>query len=253
MSGVAPRTAWVDALRGVAVVWMIGYHFCFDLNWYGWARWQMLADPFWTVQRASIVSLFMFTAGLSQALAWRGGQTAAAFWRRWAQVAGCAVLVSASSYVSFPQTWIYFGVLHAFALMWLLTRALKSLSLGPWAWAVLGVLIWSSAWWVPAGLHDAAWQTWFNAPPGNVLGWVSHKPHTEDYAPLAPWWGVMLLGVAVGAWWWSRERSAWSGWRGEGALSRVVRFMGRHSLLVYMLHQPLMLAGFELAEVLAAV
>lgn len=248
MSLSTPRTAWVDALRGLAVVWMMVYHFCFDLNWYGWARWHMLSDPFWTVQRAGIVTLFMVTAGLSQALAWRGGQTPRAFWRRWVQIAGCALLVSAGSYAAFPHTWIYFGVLQAFALMWLLTRGLKPLVTATWVWALLGALVFSSAWWVPAWLNGGALQTWLNATPVNVLGWISHKPRTEDYAPLAPWWGVMLLGLAAGQWWWSRERQTLSAWRGAALPWRGVRFLGRHSLWVYMLHQPLLLAGFEVAK-----
>ena len=239
------RTAWLDALRGLAVVWMIAYHFCFDLNWYGWAEWHMLSDPFWTVQRAGIVSVFMFTAGLSQALAWRSGQSVRAFWRRWAQVAGCALGVSLASYAAFPQTWIYFGVLHAFALMWLLTRGLKRVVTATWAWALLGALVFSSAWWVPAMLNGAALQTGLNAAPANVLGWISQKPHTEDYAPLAPWWGVMLLGLALGQWGWSRDRQPLSAWEGAALPWRAVRFLGRNSLWVYMLHQPLLLLGFE--------
>lgn len=246
------RTEWVDALRGVAVVWMIAYHFCFDLNWYGWANWQMLSDPFWTTQRAGIVSLFMFTAGLSQVLAWRAGQSAAAFWRRWRQIAGAAILVSVGSYLAFPNTWIYFGVLHAMALMWLLTRVLGSRLRSPWVWALVGTMVWASAWAVPAALQAwqaTAWQAALNGAGLNALGWVSKLPVTEDYAPLAPWWGVMMWGVAAGLWWFERGRCAGFGVAGVSSrLGRGVQRLGRHSLLVYLLHQPLMLAGFELVR-----
>ena len=84
----------LDALRGAAIVWMAGFHFAFDLDHFGFIRQSFHTDPLWTVQRTCIVSLFLFCAGLGQAVAERQGQPWSRFWRRWAQVAGCAVLVS---------------------------------------------------------------------------------------------------------------------------------------------------------------
>ena len=56
----------LDALRGLAIVWMIGFHFGFDLNHLGWItpRQSFHRDPFWTTQRTLIVSLFLLCAGL---------------------------------------------------------------------------------------------------------------------------------------------------------------------------------------------
>ncbi len=65
----------LDALRGLAMVWMAVYHFCFDLNHFRLiAPQDFYNDPFWTWQRTSIVSLFLFCAGLSQAVAWEQRQ-----------------------------------------------------------------------------------------------------------------------------------------------------------------------------------
>ena len=89
----------LDALRGVAIVWMTAYHFCFDLNHFGWIRQNFLYDPFWTTQRTAIVSLFLFCAGLGQAVAHAQGQGLPRFWRRWAQIAGCALLVGALAWL----------------------------------------------------------------------------------------------------------------------------------------------------------
>ena len=86
-----PRTLWVDQLRGLAVVWMVAFHFCFDLDWLGFQSFDMLGDPWWTTQRTLIVTLFIWTAGLSQVLAVRGGQSPLGFWKRWSQIAGCAL------------------------------------------------------------------------------------------------------------------------------------------------------------------
>ena len=73
----------IDALRGVAIVWMTLFHFFFDLSFLGFARENFYRDPFWTWQRVAIVSLFLFCAGLGQAVAWQQGQSWPRFWRRW--------------------------------------------------------------------------------------------------------------------------------------------------------------------------
>ena len=88
--GLRERFGRLDALRGVAIVWMALFHFCFDLNHFGFIRQNFYSDPFWTVQRTCIVSMFLFCAGFGQAIALdqsRGGSRfTPAFWGRWAPV-----------------------------------------------------------------------------------------------------------------------------------------------------------------------
>jgi uncharacterized membrane protein len=103
-SNAPARFDRLDALRGTAIVWMAAFHFCFDLNHFGWVRQNFYTDPFWTVQRSCIVSLFMFCAGMGQAVALHQGQGWRRFWRRWLQVAGCALLVTAGSWWMFPRS-----------------------------------------------------------------------------------------------------------------------------------------------------
>src|SRR3954471_20138995 len=93
----------IDTLRGVAIVWMTAFHFCFDLNYFGWIRQNFYIDPFWTWQRPDIVSLFLFCAGLGQAVAVHQSQPWRRFWKRWAQVALCALMVTAGSLWMFPK------------------------------------------------------------------------------------------------------------------------------------------------------
>jgi uncharacterized membrane protein len=83
-----PRYDAIDALRGAALLWMTAFHLGFDLNHFGYWQQDYYRDPLWTTQRTCILSLFLFCAGLGQAVALHQGQTAARFWRRWAQIAG---------------------------------------------------------------------------------------------------------------------------------------------------------------------
>jgi uncharacterized membrane protein len=230
MSGL--RFERLDALRGAAIVWMAVFHFCFDLNHFRLLSpvQNFYADPFWTLQRATIVTLFMAVAGLSQAVAHDAGQGWPRFWKRWLQIAGCALLVSAGSALMFPKSWISFGVLHGFAVMLVLARVAAPLRGGLWPLGLLLVLLPQV---VQHPFFDTRWTNW--------IGLVTRKPVTEDFAPLLPWLGVMLWGVAAGQWLLARRRGVLAG--AVPAALRPLALLGRWSLSFYMLHQPLLIGA----------
>ncbi len=222
----------LDALRGLAIVWMVAFHFAFDLNHFGWLQppQRFTQDPLWTTQRSLIVSLFLLCAGAGQAVALQSGMGWPRFWRRWAQVAGCALLVSAGSALMFPRSWISFGVLHGMALMLICGRLLAPLRSGLWP---LGALLVALPHWLQHPLFDSRLTNW--------VGLVTRKPVTEDFVPLLPWLGVMLWGLAAGQWLLAHRRAALSGPVPWPALGQRLAWLGRWPLLIYMLHQPLLL------------
>lgn len=231
-----PRHSRIDALRGFAIVWMALFHFSFDLNHFGWLVQDLYRDPFWTLQRSAIVSLFLFCAGIGQAMAIEQGQPWRRFWRRWAQVAACALLVSAGSWWMFPHSWISFGVLHGMALMLLILRwAGPRLPL--WAcWPGGLALLLAPQFWSHA-FFDTRWTNW--------VGLVTQKPVTEDYVPILPWLGVMLLAFALGRWVIARRPQLISG--ALPAFLSPLALLGRWSLSFYMLHQPVLIGLLALA------
>lgn len=219
----------LDALRGGAIVWMAGFHFAFDLNHFGLVAPQdFRTDPLWTVQRSLIVSLFMFCAGLSQAVAAKQGLGWPRFWRRWAQVAGCALLVTAGSWFMFPRTYITFGVLHGLAVMLIVARLSAGWSVWLWPLGLLAIAL----------PHFAAHPV-FDAPGLSWIGLVTKKPITEDYVPLLPWLGVMWWGMASGQWLLARRASVLQG--RLPAVLHPLAALGRWSLSFYMLHQPVLI------------
>ncbi len=220
----------LDALRGVAIVWMAVFHLCYDLNYFGFIRQNFYTDPLWTVQRACIVTLFLFCAGLGQAVALEQGQSWQRFWRRWAQIAGCAVLVSIGSSLMFPRSWISFGILHGIAVMLILARLLAPLKGGLWIAGLAAIVL---PQWVQHPFFDTRWTHW--------VGLVTRKPVTEDFAPVLPWLGVVLWGMAAGRWVLARRR----GWL-AGALPAAaapLAVLGRWSLSFYMVHQPVLIGA----------
>jgi uncharacterized membrane protein len=235
----------IDALRGAAIVWMTAFHFSFDLEHYGWIHQDFYRDPVWTWQRTCIVSLFLFCAGLGQAIAWEQRQTWARFWRRWAQIAGCALLVTIGSWFMFPRSFIYFGVLHGIALMLIVVRATGGW--GRWLWLAGALAIAAKPlaaaahahWPMLAFLNDRAW---------NWLGLIDRLPITEDYVPVVPWLGVMWWGMAAGQWLLARRRQ----WvtRPMPRATAPLSWLGRWSLSWYMLHQPVLIGLVAAATML---
>ena len=237
----------LDAWRGVAIVWMACFHFSFDLNMNGFLRpaQDLLGDAFWTTQRACIVTLFLLGAGASQAVAVDAGQSWRRFWRRWAQVAGCAVLVSLATRPMFPDSWISFGVLHGIATMLVVLRALGArlpparLARAPVGAAAVAALA-AAAWLLPQAVHDP----FFDARLTNWVGLVTHLPYTEDYVPVFPWLGVMLAGYLAASLLLVHGRAAMTG--PVPALVRPLSVLGRWSLSFYMLHQPILIGSLLL-------
>lgn len=227
----------VDIVRGFAMLWMTVYHFAFDLNQARYIQQDFYADPVWTWQRTGILSLFLLCAGAGQALALHNGQSWPHFWRRWIQIAGCAALVSAGSYLMFPASFIYFGVLQGMAVMLVIARLTAGWGIWLWPLGLLAIAMkFVASYALPVmlagdSLHllNGRWLNW--------LGLVSQLPVTEDYVPLLPWMGVMWWGVAATQYGLARQGKA-----ARLPSRNPLAFMGRWSLTYYMLHQPVMLA-----------
>ena len=220
------------------MVWMTLFHFSFDLNHFGYIQQNFLIDPFWTWQRTVILSLFVFTAGVSQAVAVHQGQSWPRFWKRWRYVAGSALLVSGGSYLMYPNTFIYFGVLHGIAVMLILVRV--TAGWGDWLWP-LGLLAIATKYIAESVLLTGTSADLFNSMGLNWLGLVTAKPVTEDYVPLIPWLGVMWWGMAAGTWV-ARSRPHWLT-LSLSLTGRALSAMGRHSLIYYLVHQPVMIGA----------
>jgi uncharacterized membrane protein len=218
----------LDALRAVAIVWMAVFHFCFDLSHFGFTKQNFYVDPFWTVQRTYIVTLFLFCAGFGQAIAVDQSQAWPRFWRRWVQVAGCALLVTLGSMWMFPRSFISFGVLHGIAVMLIVMRL--TAGAGRWLW-LLGL--------IAVLLPQFVQHPWFDSRWTNWVGLVTRKPITEDFVPLLPWLGVMWWGLAAGQWVLARRRG-WVTGRLPQPLMPLAA-LGRWSLSFYMLHQPVLI------------
>ena len=227
------RVAAVDALRGIAIVAMIAYHFSFDLRLFGLARLDFEGDPFWLGARAAIVSTFLGLVGVSLVLARHAGVTAAQRWKRTATIAACALAVSVASWLAFPTSYVWFGILHCIAVAsvvaWPFTRHPR-LALACGAAVIVAGLV------VTHPAFDSRALAW--------IGFTTHKPATEDYVPLFPWLGVALVGVAAGD---ALARRSFAPLAFLARAPRALAWLGRHSLAIYMVHQPILIGALAFA------
>lgn len=223
------RLGGLDSLRGLAVAWMMAFHFSFDLNWFGYIHTDFYTDPLWLWQRACIVSLFLVCAGLAQAVSDARARSDAAYWRRWGQIFAAGLLVVVGSWLVFPRSFIYFGILQGVAAM-LLVHRLLGRRLGAWVLLAAPLLI--------VAPHLFA-NARFNPPWWNWTGLVTQKPITEDYVPLLPWLGVFWVGAGVGAWLRRVDLRPLRALPNGAPLA----WLGRWPLSVYLLHQPLLIGA----------
>ena len=223
IKGGVGRYAAIDRVRGAAFALMVVYHAAWDANFLGLLALDLDA-PVWRGLRYVTLALFLGLVGVSLDLAAARGLTRRAVMRRFALIAGSAALVSAASAIFFPSAPITFGVLHCIAVASLL--ALPFLRLPTALVAAAGVAI------VALGaLHDPS----FDTPWLSWLGFADRSPTARDYVPLVPWFGVVLLGLALGRPLAARLQPASAP---PGSAGRVLALAGRNSLALYLVHQP---------------
>ncbi len=208
---------------------MIFYHLGYDLNYLGWLHQSINEDIRWLIARALILGTFLLTAGAGMALAENQHTPLKTRWARIGKIAAAAALVTAGSGLMFPESAIYFGTLHAIALM---SMVLLLLPLGGMPAAILGA--------GALGLGNTYVNAMFNQPALAWIGLMTYKPLTEDYVPMLPWFGVCLIGYAAMKA--LIRKNALRSMAAPGQNSpRYLTWLGQHSLAIYLLHQPLLL------------
>ena len=227
----ANRLHYLDVTRGFAIVLMVVYHFSFDLDNFNYIQIDMDHSLFWLSFRAVIVILFLTTMGMSLALTHAKGICWPCMKKRTLFLGGAAILVSVGSYLQFPESWIYFGILHFI----LFASWLGLLFVGkPWLSLVTAVVV--LAGYLTGWLHTRALFDLVQEP--------LHLPvrYTEDMVNMFPWFAPVLVGIFIVA----------KGWHllphlNASFISTKLSFMGRHSLIIYLIHQPLLFGATLLA------
>jgi uncharacterized membrane protein len=232
--GATSRDARIDVARGLAVIAMVAYHLVWDLAAFNLIDPATTATPAFRWSGALIASSFLFLSGMALTLARAAAPDAQAFQakmlKRLAIIAGAAVLVSIGTWFAMGDRFVRFGILHCIALSGLIAWPL--LRRPPWVAALMAGLFAVIPWVAASSAFDGVALIW--------TGLAATLPAMVDYVPIFPFAGALLAGVAF-----QRHRED-AGPRASTDAGRLA-LVGRWSLPIYLVHQPLIYGGMLLA------
>jgi uncharacterized membrane protein len=211
------RIAEIDALRGAAVLDMIYYHLMYDL-----VEFYHFSFPLShiTMQITSLAApLFFILAGISS-------QFGRNPWKQILKLLLAAGLITFITYLQNPQHFVRFGTLHFLACAMILLVPLRKMPTSVLLF-VAGLAIVTGSlfsrqttihpWLFPFGLRSSGFQS-------------------SDYFPLLPYFAYPLVGLLLGRRYYSKKISLFPDFH-----QPVLEWIGRHSLYIYLLHQPVIL------------
>lgn len=210
------RFIFIDVLRGFTIILMIIFHFSFDLNLLGFIHIDIVRHPFWYFLPRLIVFLFFAAVGMSLTLVHQQQIKWKSFLKRFLKLIFFAGLISLVTYFTFPDNWIYFGTLHSIAIV-----SLMSLPFLKYPKTSLFIAL---SLFIPSIIWDKN-LSWFELPHSSF-----------DYISPFPWVGASLLGI------FSISQNLHKFYCSQDSkIIKSLNFLGRHSLLIYLIHQPILL------------
>ncbi|MDF1876493.1 DUF1624 domain-containing protein [Sulfurimonas sp. SAG-AH-194-L11] len=227
------RLQGLDIFRGVAIVLMVIFHFCFDLKNFGYVDFDLKHGEFWKYFRYLIVSMFIFSAGISAQLAHKNGINLQKLLKRLLLLGVASLLVTIGSYTQFPNTWIYFGILHFFLLVTIIGLPflkLPKISLLLGIFIILGYnMSWINMHWLYLYLQET-----LSLP----------KFYTQDLVSLVPWFGVYLFGLSAGYYKLQEIFLNIEILNKTNRLNTLLSLFGQHSFIIYLVHQIVLFSIF---------
>ncbi len=232
----------IDAARGVAILMMILFHTVFDLSFF-YAYPFNIATGFWRYFALSTASLFLLIVGVSLVISHAREEKRLAgdprrhigiaikFLKRSMGIIACGLLVTFATWLYLGEGFVIFGILHLIGVSTILAlfffRFQKVNLLIGVVLIGVGILL------AGAGVTGPFWLLWLGIPPA---------PFTSvDYTPLLPWFGVVLVGMGVGEQLYPGGKRSFAVPHLPAPIFSLLAFLGRHSLLIYLLHQPVIL------------
>jgi uncharacterized membrane protein len=222
-SGRLPRLAAVDAARGTAIAGVVVYHFIWDLAFLRLTGPGLASHPLWIAFGRTLAGSFLFLAGLSLVLANGKRLSLEKYSKRMLKIVVAALAITAVTWLAFPESFVYFGILHAIVF-----GSAVALT------AAAGVAFITMPRFFSSALFDPRWLAW--------IGFSENTPLSNDFVPVFPWFGVFLFGMATA----QAVDLEWLA-RRLGTLPRSLvvvslSWLGRRSLAIYLVHQPVLLA-----------
>lgn len=227
----------IDFLRGIAIIMMIVFHFLFDLSYFGSYAVNVYSGFWWAFARAT-ATVFILLVGISLTLSYsraiqkKTGKLGRKYLNRGLKIFAWGLIITVITWVFLSWGFIVFGILHLIGISIILAYPFIK---HRYRNLLLGIIFISIGLYLGNFIFDFGWLFW--------LGFMPQNFYTLDYFPLFPWFGVSLIGIFLG-------NSLYKNYKrrfrfpelSDSPFIKLFCFLGRHSLLIYLIHQPILIA-----------
>lgn len=225
----------IDFLRGIAIIMMIIFHILFDLVFFKIVKFNLYSGPN-LLFLYSIGILFLLLVGISLCLSYSRVKNILSKRQIWLKFIKRGTMIFCLGLIITIITWFYlgrgfiiFGVLHCIGLSIIfsipfLKYKFRNLFLGV-IFIFIGIVL-------KTMVFNFYWFLW--------LGFVPSRFYTVDYFPILPWFGVILIGIFIGnILYTDYKRNYYIIDFSKNKIVKIFCFLGRYSLVIYFIHQPL--------------
>lgn len=232
----------IDTLRGIAVIMMICFHTLYDLNYFQYISIN-LHDNYFLVYVYFTASLFLVLVGISMTLSYSKAKKtftkSKLFWKflsRGLFIFCLGLLITFVSWLYLPKGFIIFGILHCIGISIILAYPFIRYVIQPF---ILGLFFIAIGIFLKTLIFDFSWLVW--------LGFIPYNFYTVDYFPLLPWLGFVLIGISIGNILYENSlRKFVLKDKTSLKIIKITTFLGRHSLIIYFLHQIILITLFTI-------
>ena len=236
----------IDFLRGIAIIMMIIFHFLYDLNFFNFVSIDLFNIPmiFYVYTTASI---FLVLVGVSLTLSYSKAkkiltknQLHIKFIRRGIFIFSLGIIITIVSWFYLKQGFIIFGVLHCIGVSIIVSYPLIRFRVLPLSLGIVFVLV---GIYLKTLTFNFSWLLWLGFMPSNF--------YTVDYFPLMPWLGVVFIGIFLGNTFYENGLRKFSIIENPKiSFFNFISFFGRYSLLIYLLHQLVLIGIFTIIKII---
>ncbi|MFC2143844.1 heparan-alpha-glucosaminide N-acetyltransferase [Candidatus Aenigmatarchaeota archaeon] len=226
----------IDFLRGIAIIMMVIFHFLFDIYYFDGLAFNPHSGFWWVFARIT-ASIFIILVGVSLTLSHSRARHKgivsgfSKYLKRGLKIFGWGIAITVLTWLFLPSGLIMFGVLHLIGISIILAYPLMRYR---YLNFVLGTIFILIGVYLSTMTFDFYWLVW--------LGFMPHSFYTLDYFPIFSWFGVVLIGIMVGN---ILYKDYVRRFRlpdiSNNRLSRLLCYLGRHSLMIYLIHQPILI------------
>ena len=225
----------IDLVRGIAILMMVLFHTVYDLSFFDIFPVNVYSG-FWRYFAFATASLFLLVVGISLTISRaRAAPTisrtrlALKFVYRGAGIFLLGLLITLCTWLYLGEGFIVFGILHLIGvsviispLFFRLKKTTIVLGLLCIATGFIFTTITGPIWLLPLGIHPATFWS-------------------VDYEPIFPWFGMVLIGMGIGEYLYPEGVRRFTLPSLPQAAVQLLAFPGRHSLLIYLVHQPIII------------